>query len=221
MKKIFLVDDHPIVRRGLRQLIEREPQFTVCGEADNAADALLAIGELQPDLVVTDLALEGRSGLELIKQLRAHHPDLPILVVSMYDERLYAERVIAAGAQGYVMKRQTDELVVRAAREVLAGRLFASEEILEHLEVLALERDVPEATQPSGVSPLEMLTDRELEVFLLIGQGYAPRHIADTLSLSVSTIEVYRERLKDKLGLDTSALLTRFAVSWCRDHEPT
>lgn len=212
--RVFVVDDHPIVRRGLRQLFHREVDFTVCGEAATAADALLAITDLQPDLVVSDLKLEGRDGLELTKQIDTHAPAVPVLIVSMYDERLYAERALAAGARGYVMKRSDDDELLHAARQVLTGRIYITdairEKVREHGDAL------PEATKDHLI---DRLTDRELEVFLLLGQGFAPRHIADRLNLSVSTIEVYRGRLKDKLHLDSSAVLTRYAVRWCRDHQ--
>ena len=212
-RRVFIVDDHPIVRRGFRQLFDREVDFTVCGEADNAAQALLSVTELLPDLVVTDLELGGRDGLELTKQLHQQVAEVPVLIVSMHDERLYAERALAAGARGYVMKHHGEEVILQAAREVLAGRIYVTDVIREKAEAQASPPEVPP-------SPIDALTDRELQVFLLLGQGFAPRHIADKLDLSVSTIEVYRGRLKDKLHLDSSPMLTRYAVRWCNDRRP-
>ena len=206
--RIVLVDDHAIVRRGLRQLFEREPDFLVCAEADTGDEGFRAVERLAPDLLVTDLTLEGRGGLELTSQVHRYHPDLPVLVVSMHDEALLARRALAAGARGYVTKRRAEHVVVSAARAVLAGHLF-----------------VEGLTPPAGASgegkaadPVSTLSDREFEVFLLLGKGYAPRHIADALSLSVSTVEVYRERMKEKLGVESSPLLVRYAVRWCRDN---
>jgi DNA-binding NarL/FixJ family response regulator len=185
----------------------------VVDRADSVAQALLAIHDLAPDMVVSDLALEGRGGLELTRQLATHYPDVPVLIVSVHDEDLYAQRALAAGARGYVMKRRSADEVIRAAREVLAGRIYVSEAVRQQM------RETGQPDGPLAASPIEALSDRELEVFLLIGRGYAPRHIAEQLSLSVSTVEVYRERLKEKLGLASSPLLLRYAVRWCKDHD--
>ena len=210
--RVYIVDDHPIVRRGLCQIFEREPDFCICGEADSVAQALLALPDLAPDLIVSDLSLEGRSGLELTRQIATYHPNLPVLIVSMHDEQLYAQRALAAGARGYIMKRCTDNELIQAAREVLAGRIYVSEGIRQQMET---------SCPLNGSSPntLAALADRELEVFRLIGQGFAPRHIAEQLNLSVSTIEVYRERIKQKLDLKSSPLLVRYAVRWYKDHD--
>lgn len=206
--RIFLVDDHPVVRHGLRLLFEQEPDLRVCGEAAEVPAALEAIAHLAPDLVVTDLMLDGGSGLDLVRALRKSR--VAVLIFSMHDEALYAERALCAGAHGYVMKCCSEGEVVRAAREVLAGRIYVSD---------GLRHTRPNfGAWPSRPAPPDTLTDRELEVFLLIGQGYAPRHIAEKLNLSPSTVEVYRERLKEKLDLESSPLLIRYAVSWCRDH---
>lgn len=210
--RTVLVDDHAVVRRGLRQLFEREPDFAVCGEADTEAGAFDLVEALAPDLLITDLTLEGRSGLDLIKRVHSYHPALPVLVVSMHDARLYAERALAAGALGYAMKRYTDEEVLRAARTVRSGRAYLPEPVRQDVG--------PDALPGAGSDPTAVLTDRELEVFLLVGQGFTPRHIAEKLSLSVSTVEVYRERIKEKMGLESSPLLLRYAVRWCKDHEP-
>ncbi len=212
-KRILIVDDHPIVRRGLHQLFDREANFCVCGEAESVAQALLAVPELEPDLVVTDLTLGGRGGLELTQQLATQYPDLPVLIVSMHDELLYAQRALAAGARGYVMKRSADGALIQAARQVLSGEIYVSDAVREQMHA------EPDSDDLSDLSRLDVLTDRELEVFMLIGQGFAPRHIAERLSLSVSTVEVYRERIKEKLNLNSSPLLLRYAVRWCKDHD--
>lgn len=206
--RVALVDDHAIVRRGLRQLFEREPDFAVCGEAATEAEGFDLVESVAPDLLVTDITLEGRGGIDLIKRIRRYHPDLPILVVSMHDAELYAHRVLAAGAQGYIMKRHTENEVIRAARVVRSGSTYVGGDPRGRAD-LAAPGEEP--------NPVAVLTDRELEVFLLVGQGFTPRHIAERLSLSVSTIEVYRERIKEKLELKSSPLLLRYAVRWCKD----
>lgn len=203
-----LVDDHAIVRRGLRQLFEREPDFRVCGEASGEAEAFDLIERFAPHLLVTDLTLEGRGGLELTARVLRYHPTLLILVVSMHDEQLYAHRALAAGARGYVMKGHADREVLHAARAIREGCTYVGE---------AIRQPASGGAPAEPHSPVQALTDREFEVFLLVGQGYAPRHIAEKLSLSVSTVEVYRERLKEKLGLESSPLLLRYAVRWCKD----
>ena len=207
--RTVLVDDHAVVRRGLRQLFEREPDFAVCGDAAAEAEGFDLVEALAPDLLVTDMTLDGRSGLDLIRRVHRYHRALPILVVSMHDEDLYVHRALAAGARGYVMKRSADDEVVRAARAVRDGHVYTRGAIRSNADPEALLRD--------GRDPLTMLTDREFEVFLLLGQGFTPRHIAERLSLSVSTVEVYRERLKEKLDLESSPLLLRYAVRWCKD----
>lgn len=210
--RLVVVDDHALVRRGLRQLFGREPDFQVDGEAATETEAFDLVEALVPDLLVTDLTLEGRSGLDLVGRVHRYHPEVRALVVSMHDETLYAHRALAAGARGYIMKRHTDEEVLRAARTVRDGGVYVGDALRAHRP--------PEGVAPvdgAPSSPLAALTDREFEVFLLIGQGYTPRHIAERLSLSVSTVEVYRERMKEKLGLASSPLLLRYAVRWCKD----
>ncbi len=209
-RRIFLVDDHPVARQGLRMVLENESDLEVCGEAADVPSALDGIEALRPELVVTDLELEHRSGLDVLRAMQ-RFPFRPHgLVVSMYDEVLYAHRALRAGAQGYAMKRASGAEVVHAVREVLAGRIYLSG-ALRQRENGALEGDL-------HLSLMSLLTDRELEVFLLLGEGYAPRHIADKLHLSPSTVEVYRQHLKEKLNLESSALLGRYAVAWCRSH---
>jgi len=209
LQTILLVDDHPIVRRGLRQLFEHEPDLTVCGEAEDIASALEAAARLEPDLALVDLSLQGRSGLELTRQLQIYHPSLPVLILSLHDEKLYAKRALRAGAKGYVMKRRADTDILHAARQVLAGHCYVSPAVQEQLH----------ETLEEATFDVSHLTDREFEVFLLIGQGYAPRHIAEQLSLSVSTVEVYRQHLKDKLNLGSATELRRYAITWFKEHE--
>lgn len=207
---VVLVDDHAVVRRGLRQILEREPDLRVCAEAGTADEGFSAVERLGPDLLVTDLTLEGRGGLELVGLVHRYHPALPALVVSVHDGALLADRALAAGARGYVSKRRAEREVVPAARAVLAGRTY----------VEGRPETGPAPADGSG-DPVESLSDREFEVFLLLGEGYAPRHIAEALCLSVSTVEAYRERMKEKLGVGSSPMLLRYAVRWCKDRAIT
>ena len=196
-----------MIREGLRTLISREPDLSVCGEAETAAEALKATAELNPDLVLVDIGLPGRNGLELIKDLRAFHPALPILVLSMHDELLWAERVLRAGARGYVMKRETGPVMVQAIRQVLANQLCVSEKISARiLESFAGHR--------VESSPLGLLSDREFEVFELIGRGKSTTEIAGDLHLSTKTVEAHRAKIKEKLELKTMPELISFAARW-------
>jgi len=215
-RRILIVDDHPVVRRGFRQLLGEQPNLTPCAEAAASAEALDAAREYLLELALVDITLGdgGDSGLELIKQLRAAHPDLPLLAVSMHDEVLYAERALAAGAQGYVMKRVPDETLLEAVRHVLDGGVYVSDAMRERL----LERPAETVAGGGNGSPLAQLSDREMEVFRLIGQGLAPRHIAERLHLSVKTVETHRRHLKQKLGLESSGELRRYAVAWRVEH---
>ena len=208
-KRIFIVDDHPMMRQGLAQLIGVESDLAVCGEAENAGAALNAIGTLKPDLVLADISLPDKSGLELIKDLRAIHPELPILVVSMHDEMIYAERVLRGGARGYIMKQEGGQKLLQAIRHVLAGQVFVSEKMSARI----LENFSGGPGQPSG-SPVRRLSDREFEVFQMIGQGVATGEIATRLHLSVKTVEVHRANIKQKLKLATATELVRYAVRW-------
>ena len=196
-----------MIREGLRTLISREPGLTVCGEAETAAEALKATAELDPDLVLVDIGLPGRNGLELIKDIRAFHPALPILVLSMHDELLWAERVLRAGARGYVMKREAGPVMVQAIRQVLANQLCVSEKISARiLESFAGHR--------VETSPLGLLSDREFEVFELIGRGKRTAEIAGDLHLSTKTVEAHRAKIKEKLELKTMPELISFAARW-------
>ena len=208
-RKVLIVDDHPIMRQGLAQLINHEPDLIVSGEAENAPAAMKAIAQLRPDLVTVDITLPGKGGLELIKDIRALHPELAMLVVSMHDESLYAERVLRAGARGYIMKQEGGKLLMQAIRQVLDGQIYVSNKMsVRIVETFAAGRPAHEK------SPLENLTDREFEVFHLIGEGRGTRQIAEQLHLSVKTVEVHRLHIKEKLKLTNAPSLVRYAVRW-------
>ena len=211
-KRILLVDDHPVVRDGLAQLINSSGDLTVCGEAGESAEALQALEKVQPELVVVDLSLNGADGLELIKQMRARWPALPILVLSMHNEKLFAERVLRAGARGYIMKQEATRSVLTAIRKVLGGDVHLSGELQAHL----LKRFVG-GDGGRGRLPMETLSDRELAVLDLIGRGRSTRGIAEELKLSVKTVESYRDHIKKKLNLPTSTQLVHYAVCWAQD----
>jgi len=213
-KKIFIVDDHPMMREGLAQLIAQETDLMVCGEADDAAQALDQIEKLKPDLALVDITLRSTSGLELIKDLRIRAPALSILVISMHDESLYAERVLRAGGRGYVMKQEGGKKLMEAMRQVLSGKTYVSEKI--SAKILDLFSGRPAESS----SPVERLTDREFEVFRLIGQGLSTKEIADKLRLSAKTVEVHRVNIKHKLNVGTAPELIRFAVRWVESENP-
>jgi DNA-binding NarL/FixJ family response regulator len=217
-RKIFLVDDHPVTREGMAMLIAQEPDFVVCGEADNGPVAVEMIPKAAPDMAIIDITLKTTSGIELLKDLRALLPDLPVLVMSMHDESLYAERALRAGARGYVMKDEPNEVVVAAIRRVLAGELHLSEEV----KAAMLNRLAPKRRDAAAFS-MDSLSDREMEVFQLIGNGFGTREIAERLSLSVKTINSYREHLKRKLHLESGAQLVHYAIQWMKTevHTPT
>lgn len=208
-KTVLIVDDHPMMRRGLAGLIESEPDLRVCGEAANCAAALAAIRESRPDLVTVDLALEGSDGLDLVKDMKHRHPQIPALVLSMHDESVFAERSLRAGARGYVTKLQLDDTVLVAVRRLLDGGTYMSRQ----LEARLAARFVGGRTLATG-SPLDALSDRQLQVFRLIGQGRTTRQIAETLYLSVKTIESHREHIKHKLTIETAAELAQRATQW-------
>lgn len=206
---ILLVDDHPMMREGLRQIIDHEPDLTVCGEAENAFQALELIGKLKPDLVLADITLPDKSGLELIKDIQAMHPAMLVMVISMHDEGLYAERVLRAGGRGYVMKHEGGKKIMQAIRQVLSGQISVSEKMsAKILEIFSGRRT------NSTSSPVEHLTDREFEVFRYIGKGLATKKIAVQMRVSAKTVEVHRMSVKAKLNLKTMAELIRYAVRW-------
>ena len=210
MADIVLVDDHPLMRKGLARTIESEVDLDVIGQMSSAEEVLEDIEELAPDLAVVDISLPGMSGMELIKHLQSRTPEIKILVVSRHDETLYAERCIRAGAKGYLMKQEAGDVIVKAIRKVLNDRIFVSEEINERL----LQSMAQGGRERIMQSPLEVLSDRELEVFELTGRGSSTREIAERLHLSVKTVESYRARIKDKLNLDSGNELMKHAVQW-------
>jgi len=208
-RRLLIVDDHPMMRTGLAQLIDNEDDLKVCAEADTAGQALNAVARQPFDLALVDISLPDKNGLELIKDIRALKPDLPILVVSMHDEMIYAERVLRAGARGYIMKQEGGQKFLLAIRQVLAGKVFVSEKMSARiLETFSGKQ--PEVSD----SPVKRLSDREFEVFQLIGQGIGTREIAGLLHLSVKTVEVHRANIKEKLQLTTATELIRYAVRW-------
>ena len=208
-KSILVVEDHPLFRAMLVQLINQEPGLKVCGEADNNHTALSLIEHAHPDAAILDLTLNGANALELLKDLQARQIHLPILVVSMQSERLYAERVLRAGAKGFISKQASPAEVLAALRKVLAGGVYASERVTG--AILGQLGHAAEATQPSGV---DLLSDRELEVFQLIGRGLTSREMAGQLQLEPTTVDSYRARIKEKLGIKNAAELYQRAAQW-------
>lgn len=207
--RILIVDDHPLVREGLADLVNKEKDLVVCGQAEDAYQAMEAIRELKPDMAIVDISLKETSGLELIKDIKIQHPSMPILTLSMHEESVYAERALRAGAKGYIMKREATKKVVTAIRKVLRGQLYLSEKMTTRL-VRKFVDGKPEA----GTSPIDRLTDRELEVFCLLGRGNGTRQISEQLHLSVKTIETYRSRIKEKLNLTSASELLQHAFQW-------
>jgi DNA-binding NarL/FixJ family response regulator len=207
--RVFVVDDHPIVRQGLALMINREPDLVVCGEAEEAQSALTAIEELRPDVVIVDISLNGPDGIDLVKTIRCRHASMPVLVLSMHDESVYAERALRAGANGYIMKQEATERVLIAIRRILKGEVYLSDRAASRV-VNQFVRGSTAATPP----PMSALSDRELEVFRLIGQGHGTREIADTLHLSIKTVETYQTHIKDKLSLRNARELVQHAVEW-------
>lgn len=206
-KRVFLVDDHPIVRQGLAQLIDNEPDLAVCGQGQDVYESLRAIRQDRPDLCLVDVSLKDSDGIELLKELKSMDPDLPVLILSMHDEGLYAERALRAGARGYIMKQEAPPTLLSAIRRVLRGEVYVS----ENLSATLLRRMVGSKNKDSAL-PMDRLTDRELEIFRLIGAGSTVREIAERLFLSTKTVEAHREHIKQKLNLKSSAELLRFAI---------
>lgn len=214
-RKVLVVDDHPIVREGLADLINREKDLVVCGSAEDIPQTLKAIAELNPDVITADISLGGASGLELIRDISTQFPGLPVLALSMHQESFYAERAIRAGARGYITKQEATKNVILAIRSVLEGRLYLSEEMKEKLLCSVVGCNGSEA----GVSSIERLTDRELEVFGLLGQGRGTRQIAEQLCLSIKTVETYRARIKEKLHLSSGSKLLQQAFEWVHSRD--
>ena len=211
---VFVVDDHPMVREGIASSIARTSDLRLCGEADHIDAALQQIPDLVPDLVIVDISLRGGNGIDLIKQLKSRFPTMKMLVHSMYDESIYAERALRAGAMGYIDKQTAHETVVEAMRAVLAGKTFVSPEMTDRIV-----RGRIGAGSTGGQTAVDGLSDRELEVLTLIGRGRMTRSIANELHLSVNTIDTYREKLKSKLNLPNGAELSRFAALWVLRNE--
>jgi len=207
--KILIVDDHPIFCLGMGELINKEPDMAVCGNADSAKAAHKAILDHLPDLVIVDISLKDSNGLDLVKEIDTRFRGIPVLVLSMYDESLYAERALLSGARGYIMKQGAIGSVVQAIRLVMEGKIYASDAVKEKVfeRLVSHRRD-------DEISPLDTLTDRELEVFRLIGEGLSTKEIAARMSLSIKTIGTYREKLKEKLNLKHYTQLVQFAVHW-------
>jgi DNA-binding NarL/FixJ family response regulator len=214
--RILLVDDHAVVRYGIAQLINRQSDMVVCGEEEDGSKAMTAIAALKPALVIADISLKDSSGLELMRNIKAQYPGLPVLVVSVHDESIYAEIAFRAGALGYLMKEEALEKILTAIRRVLSGAIYVS----DRLAAKMLQQQVRGQT-PIQESPVKGLSDRELEVFQLIGQWKKTREIADELHLSIKTIEYYREQIKRKLNLKNAAELTQYATSWVQREIPT
>jgi len=213
--RVFVVDDHPLVRESLATLIGRQPDLSICGQAGDSATAFDAVVRLDPDVVVLDLSLPGESGMELIKKLQSLPRPPRLLVLSMHDEAFYAERVLRAGALGYVMKHETTNKVVEGIRRVLQGRVFVSEKVAAQLAGKYVG-----VRSAQDLSLVARLSDRELEVFRLIGQGRETRIIAEELNLSIKTVQAHCANIKEKLGLENSTELIRGAVRWVEKEGP-
>lgn len=212
--RVFVVDDHPIVRQGLALLIDQEPDLVVCGAAEEAHSALRAIASLRPDILILDISLPGSDGIDLLKTIRATDPDIPILVLSMHAESVYAERALRAGANGYIMKQEATDNVLVALRRLLRREVYVSERIAN-----TMLRQLVSGSRKSDGPPEARLSDRELEVFRMIGAGMGTRRIAEDLGLSVKTVETYQAHIKDKLGLRTSRDLVQRAIQWRMSEE--
>jgi DNA-binding NarL/FixJ family response regulator len=209
VRRLLLIDDHPIMRYGLAQLVTDEPGLEICGQAGTAREGLEAVGRCRPDLTVIDLTLPDRNGLELLKDIQAMHPGTMCLVLSMHDEGMYAERVLRAGARGYLMKEVAAEQFITAVQRILSGGVYLSEAMASRMLEMAVG-----AKGRAVASGLEQLTDRELEVLSLIGGGKATKIIADQMGISTRTVEAHRAHIKEKLGLTDGAELVRYAVQW-------
>ncbi|MHC4558957.1 MAG: response regulator transcription factor [Planctomycetota bacterium] len=209
-RKVLIVDDHPIVREGLADLINKEKDIIVCGWTEDIPQTIKAIKNLKPDVVTVDISLRDASGLELIKHIKTHFQDLPILALSMHQESLYAERALRAGAKGYITKQEATKKVILAIRTVLGGGLYLSEKMKEKL----IYSIVSGNESDTNMLPVDRLTDRELEVFSLLGQGRKTRQIAEQLCLSIKTVETYRSRIKEKLNLTSGTELLQYAFQW-------
>ncbi|HXP36079.1 MAG TPA: response regulator transcription factor [Chthoniobacterales bacterium] len=208
-KRVLLVDDHPVLRKGLVRLIDSKEEFVVCGEASTAVDAIALIRQLKPDLVIVDIGLPGTSGIELTKTVRAEFHQMPVLILSMHEEALYATRALRAGAMGYIVKQDAIDNIAAALREALNGRRYLSPVIAAQLQ-----HNGPDGQTPSTADPVSLLTDREFEIFELIGKGHEVREISDALGVSPKTVETHRTNIKEKLKLKNARQVARLAVQW-------
>jgi len=215
-RRVLLVDDHPIVRQGLMLLINQEPDLTVCGQAEDMQSALQAIPDARPEIMVVDISLNGPDGLELLKNIRTKHPVMPVLILSMHDESIYAERALRAGANGYIMKQEATDKVLTALRRILSGEIYVSDRVGS-----AMLQHYVRGTSLSTQSSVAELTDRELEVFRLIGEGHGTRQIAEELHLSVKTVESYQAHIKEKLSLRSARELVQHAIEWMVSEKKT
>jgi DNA-binding NarL/FixJ family response regulator len=209
VRSVLIVDDHPIIRQGLRRVIEGEEDLTVCGEAETVRDARSAIKDLNPDIMIADISLKQGDGIELVRDVRAHHPQLPILVLSMHDETIYAERMLASGANGYIMKQAASDQFLIALRRVLDGGIYVSEAVGSNM----IQKFASGGAYISA-NPIDRLSNRELQILHMIGKGMSTRETANALNLSVKTVESHRQRIKRKLNLSTGTQLVQYAVNW-------
>src|SRR5213596_170449 len=207
--RVFLIDDHPLVREGLANLINSQRDLIVCGEAEDSAGAMTGIAKTRPDVALVDISLKNESGLELVKNLESQFPLVALIVLSMHDEALYAERALRAGARGYVMKRETTKSVLTCIRRVLEGGVYVSERVVN-----TMARRLAASPKTAGASPVERLSDRELEIFRLLGQGRTTSEIAEDLHLSLKTVQAYCARAKEKFGVSSLGELLRAAIRW-------
>ena len=207
--RIYIVDDHPLVRQGLSQIVASEADMEICGEAEDSPAAIRGVGEANPDAIIVDISLKGANGIELIKNLKAIHDDIPILVFSMHDETIYAQRALRAGAKAYVMKKESPSKVIDAIRKIIQGEIYVSPSVAD--QVL---HQIVSGPGNVSTSPVDRLTDRELEVVQLIGRGLSSREVAESLHLSVKTIESHRAHVKEKLSLRNATELVQFSVQW-------
>ena len=213
-KTVFVVDDHPLLRQGLGLLINQQQDLEVCGEAEEAQAAMHAIAKKRPDILIVDISLNGPDGLDLLKSIRASYPDLPVLILSMHDEAIYAERALRARANGYIMKQEATEKVLVAVRRILNGEVYLSDRMANKM-LQQYIGGTPAAIQ----SRIAALSDRELEVFCLIGEGRSTREIADELHLSIKTVETYQAHIKEKLSLHSGRELIQHAIQWKIDEK--
>lgn len=208
-RRIFLVDDHPLVREGLTNLINEQTDLAVCGEAEDCAGAMTGIAKTRPDVALVDISLKNESGLELVKNLESQFPLVALIVLSMHDEALYAERALRAGARGYVMKRESTKSVLASIRRVMEGGVYVSERVVN-----SMARRFSSSPKQAEASPVERLSDRELEIFRLLGQGRTTAQIAEDLHLSLKTVQAYCARAKEKFGVSSLGELLRAAIRW-------